>query len=318
MKISAVIPAYNSEETIARAIESVLAQTRPADEIIVVDDGSTDKSAEIVSSYADKVTLIRQENAGVSVARNRGIEAAMGEWIAFLDADDEWLPEKLKLQSEHLMRHPDLKWAYSDFYRKEYGDEKLRQAHDSPNLTAVLRDELFEDYFLAYRNHGYAWTSVLVIKQEVFETVGMFEPGMKRAQDNDLWYRIAYQYPRIGYIPKPLAIYHLDTTGSSTKTNDSIEFMMDLVHRHENLSKQYGRYEVFCPCLTLMLQVWIRQLEKQRRYKDAAQVLINFKTYLSKRFRNEMRFRLFSPPITPWLADAILYVKGKATSGSVK
>ncbi|MHC5190567.1 MAG: glycosyltransferase family 2 protein, partial [Planctomycetota bacterium] len=84
MKISVVIPAYNAEKHIARAIDSVLAQTRPADEIIVVDDGSTDATAEVVRSYGEKVIFIQQENAGVSVARNAGIEAASGDWIAFL------------------------------------------------------------------------------------------------------------------------------------------------------------------------------------------------------------------------------------------
>ncbi|HOM77565.1 MAG TPA: glycosyltransferase family A protein, partial [Anaerohalosphaeraceae bacterium] len=88
--ISVVIPAYNCQAYIRRAIDSVLGQSRPADEIIVVDDGSTDGTAEAVRTYGAKVILIQQENAGVSAARNAGIRAASGDWIAFLDADDEW------------------------------------------------------------------------------------------------------------------------------------------------------------------------------------------------------------------------------------
>ena len=138
---------------------------------------------------------------------------------------------------------------------------------------------------------------------------GLFEPGMRRAQDNDLWYRIAYQNPRIGYLPEPLAIYHLDTPDSSTKINDSVDFMTGLVRRHEELSKQYDRYEAFCPCITHMLQNWIRQLEKQGRCKDTALILRNFEAYVSKRFRREIKFRLLCPPITSWLADIILKLK---------
>ena len=102
--ISAVIPAYNAEKYITRAIDSVLGQTRPVDEIIIVDDGSTDNTAEAIKRYGDKIQYIYQENAGVSAARNTGIKAAATDWIAFLDADDEWLPERIQLQVELLKR----------------------------------------------------------------------------------------------------------------------------------------------------------------------------------------------------------------------
>ena len=117
MTITVVIPAYNSEKYIARAIDSVLTQTHKPDEIIVVDDGSTDNTSEIARKYEPSVKLIQQQNAGASVARNTGIEAATSEWIAFLDADDEWLPEKLKLQTEHLKRNPHLQWTTANFIR---------------------------------------------------------------------------------------------------------------------------------------------------------------------------------------------------------
>ena len=105
MSISVIIPAYNAEQHISRAIDSVLAQTHPADEIIAVDDGSTDDTGQILRSYGRQLRYIGQENGGAGAARNTGIKAARGEWIAFLDADDEWLPEKLKCQADHLRRH---------------------------------------------------------------------------------------------------------------------------------------------------------------------------------------------------------------------
>jgi glycosyltransferase involved in cell wall biosynthesis len=98
--ISVVIPCYNAAPFLRPAIESILGQTRPATEVIVIDDGSTDDSARIASSFGPAVRVIRQENQGESAARNRGIEAATGDWVAFLDADDLWLPTKLERQAE--------------------------------------------------------------------------------------------------------------------------------------------------------------------------------------------------------------------------
>src|SRR3954470_765888 len=95
MNVSAIIPTFNRRQYIQRAIDSVLAQTLPVDEIIVIDDGSTDGTAEAVEAwYGSRIRVIRQENSGVSGARRRGIQEARGEWIAFLDSDDEWIPER--------------------------------------------------------------------------------------------------------------------------------------------------------------------------------------------------------------------------------
>ncbi|MHC4951908.1 MAG: hypothetical protein ACYTEU_13140, partial [Planctomycetota bacterium] len=160
-------------------------------------------------------------------------------------------------------------------------------------------------------NHAFAWTCTVLVHRTVFDSVGMFEPGMKRAQDTDLWYRIAYQYPRVGYLPEPLAIYHLDTQGSSTKVNDSVDFMINLVHRHEAFSKQFNRDEAFGPCITHMLQVWIRQLQKQGRRKDAAMLLDKFSAYVSKRFCREMRFRLAVPVLGSGLVECVFWFKNK-------
>ncbi|MHC5165167.1 MAG: glycosyltransferase family 2 protein, partial [Planctomycetota bacterium] len=310
MKISVVIPAYNAEKHIARAIDSVLAQTRPADEIIVVDDGSTDATAEVVRSYGEKVIFIQQENAGVSVARNAGIEAASGDWIAFLDADDEWLPEKLMLQTEHLAKHPDLKWTFTNMSWDKEKRGAVKPTHPIHRLNTILADtEYFEDYLDAYTQGFFSSTITLMIHRSVFDSVGVFEPGMKRAQDTDLWFRIAYRYPKIGYLPEPLAIYHLGTPNSSVKTNDSVDYLIDLVRRQEKFSKQHNRFEAVCPCISKMLQTRIRQFEKQHRRNDAALLLKEFNAYLSRRFRREMCFRLVVPILGSAISDAIHWVK---------
>ena len=114
--VSVVIPFYNSERYVARAISSVLSQGRKADEVIVVDDGSTDGTASEVAKFGDTVKYIYQENRGASAARNTGILAAESEWIAFLDADDEWLPDYLEKQSNILISNPQLSWSIANYY----------------------------------------------------------------------------------------------------------------------------------------------------------------------------------------------------------
>jgi len=310
LTVSAVVPAYNAERHIARAIDSILKQSLPADEIIVVDDGSTDGTAEVVKAYGDKVRDIFQENSGVSVARNAGIEAANGNWIAFLDGDDEWCGEKLKLQTEHLLKNSELKWTYSNFYLDRPGSKKLQEAHGSKALERLLGGrEYFQDYLKAYVTHGYAWTCTLMINREVFKKTGMFEPGMKRAQDNDLWYRIAYQYPMVGYLAQPLAVYHMDTPDSSTKINDEADFMTGLIDRHLELSAEYGRKEAFEPCVTHMLGVWVRQLFEEKRFGDVKLLLDRFGKFLSERFKREIRFRLMCPAVTNRIADIVIRLK---------
>ena len=121
-RFSVVIPAFNAAATLARAIESVQAQSWPAHEIIVVDDGSRDASAEIARQFGDGVRLIQQANSGVSVARNAGAAAATGDWLAFLDADDWYAPDRIKLHAEWIAEDATLDFLTGDYeYRDEAG-----------------------------------------------------------------------------------------------------------------------------------------------------------------------------------------------------
>ena len=112
--VSVIIPAYNAERFIPQAIQSVLEQTYQSYEIIVVDDGSTDKTKDILKEFEDKVCCIYQENQGPSAARNAGIKISQGRYICFLDADDIWTPDKLEVQVEFLECHPDISLVFSD------------------------------------------------------------------------------------------------------------------------------------------------------------------------------------------------------------
>ncbi len=142
--ISVVIPCFDAEAHLGAAIASVLAQTRPVLEVIVVDDGSTDDSARIAESFGPPVRVIRQSNAGESAARNRGIEAARGEWVAFLDADDLWLPHKLERQAEAIQgAAEDVVCVYCDFVLFGEGIEERTMSLPSRHESAhPLRDML--------------------------------------------------------------------------------------------------------------------------------------------------------------------------------
>ena len=131
LRVSVVIPAYNGAQFIGNALESVLSQSLPADEIIVVNDGSEDATAEVLQAYAHQIQIIEQPNLGVAAARNRGLAAAQGELIAFLDQDDLLLPDKLKLQVDCLAQHPTVGMLHSGFRRSrlDSADARAVQRH---------------------------------------------------------------------------------------------------------------------------------------------------------------------------------------------
>ncbi|MHC4784098.1 MAG: glycosyltransferase family 2 protein [Planctomycetota bacterium] len=260
MKISVVIPAYNAEKHIARAIESVLAQTRPADEVIVIDDGSSDGTGDVVRSFGDKVIFIQQENAGASVARNAGIEAATSDWIAFLDADDEWLPNKLQLQVEHFKRNPDLLWATGNYVNCQCGRDSNQCLSDQGEARGLLKGkEFFEDYFQAYRQVVTGNTDTLIIRKDILLEAGLFLVGQLRINDDDLWFRVAYRHPVIGYLSEPLAIYHRGVENSIIKKYLDPFIICDFLDRHLELSKKFNSSERFRPVATLLLKNWIHR-----------------------------------------------------------
>jgi len=216
MKISVVVPLYNKQASIREALCSVLLQSYQDFEVIVVNDGSTDCGAEIVRTMAlPRVTLIEQQNGGVSAARNAGIRAASGEWVAFLDADDVWLPNNLACQVALLERNPDLKWCAGFFrHRLKGGREQL--SLDLDFLKAQLDGEVVRDA-LALIPRGYLWTGAVMVRREVFDEIGFMDLALRTAEDLDMWLRIALRYPRLAYCTQPLASYTVEVPGSLTK-----------------------------------------------------------------------------------------------------
>lgn len=197
--ISVVIPLYNKQREVAAAVRSVLAQTfRPA-EIIVVDDGSTDGSAEAVHAIASPlVRLVAQPNAGVSAARNRGIEESTGEYIAFLDADDEWKPDFLAQIAALIGEFPGCGLYCTAF--DIVSDDGTYPA-PTPSGRGIVGN------FFRDSAHRYiAIPSASCIPRRVFQTVGLFPEGMKIGEDLHLWVRIARRYP-VCFSPERLVHY---------------------------------------------------------------------------------------------------------------
>ncbi|WP_456406408.1 glycosyltransferase family 2 protein [Thiolapillus sp.] len=196
-RVSVVIPNYNYAPHIGAALDSVLAQSIQPLEIIVVDDGSTDDSIQVVRSYGDKVHLIEQKNQHVSAARNTGIKAATGNWIALLDSDDLWHPRKLEFQIKALTENPD--WAFVASCPDETDD--FPQAFDAdlqPATHAIdIRDFITKNQMSS---------SDALIKASCFEKAGMFDTSLKSAEDRDMWHRLTKLY-KGGQVELPLYQY---------------------------------------------------------------------------------------------------------------
>jgi len=199
--VSVIIPCYNAQETIASALDSVLSQTYEKYEIVIVDDGSTDNSRQIIQNYTENnsqvdIVYIHQVNSGPSQARNKGVQKAKGEFIAFLDADDEWHPEKLKIQVQYLkekrLNFLGSRYQYIDF-EKNMGSIFLKQY--------TLKELLLKTRFS---------TPGVIMQKKFFDELGGFDISLKYAEDHDLWLRAAKQQalhiidePRLVKLSKP-------------------------------------------------------------------------------------------------------------------
>ena len=194
MKISVIIPTFNRKHTLQRAIDSVLAQTFKPYEIIIVDDGSKDGTKEWLLQNYPSVQYIHQPNNGVSSARNKGIQISQGSWIALLDSDDEWMPEKLEYQSRFLEMNRDSSFCHTNEIwirngvrvnqmkkHKKYGGDIFKHCLDICRISP----------------------SSSIIKKDVFEEVGAFDESLTVCEDYDLWLRVTAKF-NILFLDEPL------------------------------------------------------------------------------------------------------------------
>ena len=213
MQISVIIPCYNSETTITQTLLSVYSQTRIVHEVIVVDDGSTDHSCQLILEFKKRhnilnLKLVKQTNAGPAAARNHGISIAESTWVAFLDSDDIWLPEKIEIQQNYLSQNPNIVLL----------GESLTKNTKSPTLQSIsFKQLLLKNYFI---------TSSVIVRKNILPQ-GPFDLLKKYSEDYKLWLEICYQYP-CAILNIPLVKY--------SKENDS--------HQHsKNLSSRLWKME---------------------------------------------------------------------------
>ncbi|MDF1561378.1 MAG: glycosyltransferase family A protein [Bacteroidales bacterium] len=209
MKISVVIPLYNKKETVLRALDSVLNQTVLPEEIIVVNDGSTDGSEQVVAQLDHPlIRLVSQSNQGVSAARNRGVAEAKNEWIAFLDADDEWLPEFFQTITELHENYPDCSVAATAYYMQD--TESRRERNHLSKLKFKGDNGIIDNYFqVASCSHPPLNSSAVAIKKEAIESIGGFPAGVTSGEDLLTWARLAAVFT-IAYAIKPQSVFTQD------------------------------------------------------------------------------------------------------------
>jgi glycosyltransferase involved in cell wall biosynthesis len=223
LEVSVVIPLYNKGPYIARALNSVLSQTAQNFEVIVVDDGSTDDGADVVRGFGDpRIMLIQQENKGVSAARNRGIEAARANLIAFLDADDEWLPKHLETLMRLWERYP-VAGAYGTAYLMKMKNLSVRVAPFSSEIPKGPWEGLLPNYFkAAAMGEPPISASTVAVSKCILNEMGGFNTEAWWAEDTDLWGRIALKYP-IAFSWEGGGIYHLETSNRAGNRVEPVE-----------------------------------------------------------------------------------------------
>ena len=230
--VSVIIPCYNRQDYIAQTIDSVLNQTWPNIELIVVDDGCTDNSRQILENYGNRVQLLEHPgftNKGQSAAINVGLNAAKGDYIAILDSDDLFLPQKIEKQISYFLKHPNLGLVYSNGYRiNEQGKITSEFYLPTHQERSVPENVLLDCYFLLPNN--------ALVRRDVYNAAGLFDESLRSAQDHDMAIRIA-EVTNIGYMDNYLFCYR-QHKNSISQTKAKLRWMNGFII----LKKASSRY----------------------------------------------------------------------------
>ncbi|NER52918.1 MAG: glycosyltransferase family 2 protein [Symploca sp. SIO1A3] len=240
MKFSVIIPCYNAERWIEQTLESVANQTLSAYEIIVVDDGSTDNSRDRIQGSSIPITLLQTQRLGPGAARNRGIAAATGDWIAFLDADDWWQPNHLERVQALLSNTDDVVYlAAAEHYSLNVN--RVVSLSDNGPLTQPTNQLDHTTYFELYLKHGLLELSSMVVRLARLKEVGSFDPQMSGAEDFDLMLRVVYG-KTWAYDPVPSTVYRCNNPDSYSQKSATNE--LSLTAKFRTLLKNRDCYPV--------------------------------------------------------------------------
>lgn len=243
--VSVIVPAYNAELYIEEALKSIFEQTFHSYEIIVVDDGSKDRTSEIVHRFADRLLYIRQENSGPSKARNTGIQSARGKYIAFLDADDLWTKNKLELQIGFLETHPDIGMTFADMMTFNENDVTSKShfqdiKRKNPYLYDILVREQndLKDIFLMLLKGNFIPTGTVVIRKSCLDQAGLFDESISSVEDLDMWMRIS-MFCKVCFLPYVL---EKKREHESNISKDHYKAACCAIYVREKLLKKYPEF----------------------------------------------------------------------------
>ena len=213
MKISVILPTYNREHTLRRAIDSVFSQTLQPFEFIVIDDGSTDETKKLLKENYPTVQYLYQGNEGVSSARNKGIQHSCGDWVAFLDSDDEWMPNKLESQSRIINNSNNNYFIHTNeiWIRKGV---RVNQMKKHEKYGGWIFEKCLDICKIS--------PSSSMISKKIFDDIGLFDESLKVCEDYDMWLRISSKY-EISYLDEPLIVKYGGHDDQLSKVKNGIE-----------------------------------------------------------------------------------------------
>lgn len=241
MKISAVIPAYNNQDYILDAVKSVQMQTHPVDEIIIIDDGSIDDTQNIVNKLTSNIKYIKQHNQGPSVARNTGIQLAQGDWIAFLDADDQWLEDKIEKQLRTLAISPELHLIAGDMQEINIENKTITPSvlakHKLREKFQVNESRPLSNALAALVQKNFIPTGTVLVKRSTLIESGMFNSAIRFGEDLELWAKIAAHHP-ITCMPDLLMLRRLHGQNATSHTTPMLEDLVTVMQSIRNATKE--------------------------------------------------------------------------------
>lgn len=269
MKISVIIPTFNREKTICRSIQSVLKQTQPVDEIIVVDDCGTDQTKDVVLKMISELPagMLRyvklEENGGPAHARNYGVSIAAGDWIAFHDSDDEWYPVKMEKQLDYLKEHPGTRFVYSA-YEMDFAEGIVplnlnMERYEGDMLPILLR-------------HNTVGAPTMLMEKSLFEEVGGFDESMRALEDWDFAIKVS-KTGVLGFVPEPLMRADRVDRSVSYKAGHYFQYSCQLIARYLT---DYQQYQLFDTVVTNLYH-------EAKQYNLASQIEKMLMLYLSMR-----------------------------------
>ena len=267
--VSVVLPTYNRSSTLGRAIDSVLDQTFANFELIIVDDGSTDDTTDVLDAYTDpRIRIIKHKNSkGGSAARNTGISESRGKHIAFIDSDDKWIESKLERQLKQIESCTNISAVYTGYYKNHSGYREL--GHIPKHGGNIFEAQLARDRVNP--------TSTVLVKSECFDAVGKFDESLDARQDYEMWLRISKEF-NFGYIKDPLVIMYEGENRITNNIDDRIQSTLDIIDKYSmsinNLSESEKRDALATQYFSLG-----RYCQKQRDFTKA-------RLFLTKSLKN--------------------------------